>query len=262
MRTIIVDDERIMLRRFTRLAEGIPDINLVGQFEDAQEALDYAKANPIELAFLDVEMPGMNGIELAKALKKIMPDLLIVFVSAYDEYVRDCNQIGGDYYVVKPYEKETLEMLMDKLRLLSTRQKKSLYIETFGRFLIMRGNEPITLTGKAKEILALVVTRRGREISNEEIYSTIWEGREYSNEKMSVFYNALRRLKNALKDAGIEEMLISTARGQLVNTNMFDCDYYEWQDGNLSTQHKFDGEFLSEYSWGEYILANMINRDI
>ena len=261
MRTIIVDDEHIMINRFIRISENIPDIYVVGKFEMAEEALEYAEKHTVELAFLDVEMPVMNGIELAKKLHEIRPDILIVFVSAYDEYIRDCNQIGGDYYIVKPYEKDTLMMLMEKLRLLSKRQNKKLYIETFGRFLVMNGEKPIPLTGKAKEILALIVTRRGREISNEEIYSTIWEGREYSNEKMSVFYNALRRLKNTLKQSGVEDLLISTARGQMVNTAVFDCDYYDWQDKNLRLNHKFEGEFLSEYSWGEYILANMMRQD-
>jgi len=250
-----------MLRRFVRLSAGIPDLHIVGQFESAREALDYAGENPIELAFLDVAMPAINGIELAKRLRAIRPDILVVFVSAYDEYIWDFNQIGGDYYIIKPYSRETLEMVMERIRLIAHRQRKELYIQTFGRFVVLRGGEPIHLTGKAKEILALVVTRRGREISNEEIYNTIWEGRTYSNSNMSVFYNALGRLRQALKAESLEKLLISTPRGQMVDTSMFDCDYYAWQDKNIEQRDKFDGEFLSEYSWGEYILAKILNEE-
>jgi len=259
MRAIIVDDEQLMLRRFTRLSAGIEDLHLVGAFETAQEALEYAEENPLELAFLDVAMPLINGIELAKRLRAKRPDILIVFVSAYDEYIWDFNQIGGDYYIIKPYSRETLEMVMERIRLIAHRQRRKLYIQTFGRFLVLKGGEPVHLTGKAKEILALVVTKRGREISNEEIFNTIWEGRAYNNTNMSVFYNAIHRLRQALKDASIEELLISTPRGQMVDTSMFDCDYYAWQDGNVEQRDKFNGEFLSEYSWGEYILANILN---
>ena len=260
MRAIIVDDEPIMLRRFARLSADIPDLNIVGEFESADKALAYAGSNPVEVAFLDVAMPITNGVELAKALRAIRPDILIVFVSAHDEYIWDFNQIGGDYYIIKPYSKETLEMGMERIRLLSQRQQKELYIQTFGRFTVFKRGKPISLTGKAKEILALVVTRRGKEISNEEIYSTIWEDRPYSNEKMTVYYNALRRLKHVLREQNIQELLISTQRGQLVNTALFDCDYYAWQDGNMGSRDRFEGEFLSEYSWGEYILANIMNE--
>ena len=258
MRAIIVDDEPLMLRRFARLSEDIPDLNIVGEFESAKKALAFATTHTFEAAFLDVAMPITNGIELAKELRKIRPDVIIVFVSAYDEYVWDFNQIGGDYYVIKPYNKEVLLMMMERLRLLLQRQQKDLFIQTFGRFLVLRNGMPVPLSGKAKEILALVVTRRGKEISNEEIYSTIWEDRPYGNVEMTVYYNALRRLKQALKKEGLEDLLISTKRGQLVNTSLFDCDYYAWQDKNMGSRDRFEGEFLSEYSWGEYILSGIL----
>ncbi|MBR6407847.1 MAG: response regulator [Clostridia bacterium] len=260
MRAIIVDDEPLMIKRFVRLSSSIPDLKLVGQFETAGEALDYAQNNPIELAFLDVAMPVANGIELAKRLREIRKDILIVFVSAHEEYVWDFNQIGGDYFIIKPYTKETLDMVMERIRLIAQRQQKQLYIQTFGRFLVLRNGKPLNLTGKAKEILAIVVTKRGKEISNEEIYSTIWEEREYCNASMGVYYNALRRLKQSLEKEGVGDLLRSTARGQMANTSMFDCDYYAWQDKNMDSRDRFDGEFMSEYSWGEYILANILNE--
>lgn len=260
MRAIIVDDEPLMLKRFARLSADIEELSIVGQFESANEALSFAKDNAFEAAFLDVAMPGTNGIELAKELRNIHPDVIIVFVSAYDEYIWDFNQIGGDYYILKPYNKETIEMTMKKLRLLMQRQHKELFIQTFGRFLVLRNGKPIKLSGKAKEILALIVTRRGKEISNEEIYCTVWENRPYGNIEMTVYYNAIRRLKQSLKDENIEDLLISTKRGQLVNTAMFDCDYYDWQDKNMGSRDRFEGEFMAEYSWGENILAGILDE--
>ena len=262
MRTIVVDDEKIMLTLFGRLSSDIPDINIVGEFGNAEDAISYALENPVDLAFLDVELPVIDGIQLAYRLRLIRRDILIVFVTAHEEYVWQFNRVGGDYYVLKPYTKETLEMAMEKIRLLARRQEKRLYIQTFGRFMVTEDGRPLRLTGKAKEILALIVTRRGKEISNEEIYSTIWEGREYSNEQMSVFYNALGRLRKALKEEGYENLLITTPRGQMVNTDLFDCDYYAWQDGNMNRRDKFEGEFMSEYSWGEYILADITHESM
>ena len=124
MRGIIVDDEPLMIEAFKRLSSGIENLKLEGAFESAEEAIEFSENHSFEIAFLDIELPEMNGIECAKALREKMPGILIVFISAYDDYLRESNQIGGDDYIVKPYRKETIEKTMDKMRLLVQRQKK------------------------------------------------------------------------------------------------------------------------------------------
>lgn len=244
MRAIIVDDEQIMLRSFMRLSKGISNLNVIAQFENPEEALLFVQENAVELAFLDIKMPGMNGIELAVKIREICPSILIVFISAYDEYIRDSNLIGGDYYIVKPYKKETIEMMMQKMQILSKSLHKEIYIQMFGRFNVLKNGVPIALRGKAKEILALVATRCGRE---------------YSNVKMKVYYNALKRLKEILEAEGLSDLLLSTPRGQMLNTDIVECDYYAWKNHKVQEKDKFEGEFLSEYSWGEYILAEILS---
>ncbi len=234
MRAILVDDEPIMLRSFMRNSEGIPDLNVIGQFQSSEEALVYAKENPFELALLDICLPGMSGIELAGELRKLYPEVLIVFISAYDDYIRDFNDVGGDYYILKPYKKSTIENMMEKMKLLQNRQKKEIYIQMFGRFNVLKNGIPVKLSGKTKEILALIASRCGREVSNEEIYSTVWENREYSNDNMKVYYNALSRLRRTLADVGASELLLSTTHGQMINTAICDCDYYEWKSNTSS----------------------------
>lgn len=165
MRAIIVDDETLMLKKFTRLSEGISDINIVGQFESAEKALKFASNNQFEAAFLDVAMPITNGIELAKKLRKINPDTIIVFISAYDEYLWDFNQIGGDYYIIKPYNKNTLEMAMEKIRLLLQRQQKDIYIQTFGRFLVLKMENPLPCREKQKKFWRLLLQNEVKRLA-------------------------------------------------------------------------------------------------
>ena len=260
MKTIVVDDEPIMLRSFKRLSSGIECLSIVGAFNYPDEALAFAESNDVDLAVLDIAMPGMTGTELAKKLKQIRPDILIVFITAYDEYIRESNELGADYYIVKPYKREVIEQMAERMKLLAHRQRKAFYIQTFGRFVVFKDGQPVPLRGKAKEILALVVTKRGKEISNEECYSTIWEDRPYSNVEMKVYYNAVKRLKDALTEHGLDELLISTTRGQMVNTELFDCDYYAYLDKSPSEREKFEGEFMSEYSWGEYYIGEILNH--
>lgn len=261
MRAIIVEDEWLMIHKFVRLAAEIPDLKLCGKFDDAQDALAFVKDNPVEVVFLDIEMPGEDGIVLAQKMREMKSTIMIVFITAYDEYIRQSNEIGADYYIVKPYTKEVLVMMMEKLRLLSARQKKEFYLQMFGRFLVKRNDIPLPITGKAKEILAFIATKRGREASNYEIYTTVWEGRPLGSPHMAVYYNALRRLKNTLKTEKAENLLIQTPDGYLINTSLVDCDYYSWQDGKADPEEFFNGEFLSEYSWGEYILGNIIQEE-
>ena len=102
MKTIIVDDEPIMLRSFQRLSQGVEGILLTGTFTDPEDALEFAANNEVELAVLDIAMPGMSGIELAKKLRELRADILICFITAYDTYVRESNELGADDYIVKP----------------------------------------------------------------------------------------------------------------------------------------------------------------
>lgn len=259
MRAVIVDDEPIMIRSFKRHTKNIENFEIVAEFDDSLNARDYIISNSVDAVFLDIEMPEMNGIQLAHQLKEIKPDLLIVFVTAFDNYIKESNAIGADYYVVKPYSDDTMNTLVGKLeKLLPAKEEKRVFIRTFGRFAVLIDGKPIALVGKTKEILALIVSRRGREISNEELYTTIWEDREYDNVHMKVYYNAMKRLKDVLAKAGISELLISGSRGQTLNLDICDCDLISWINGDKNGKNEFQGEFMSEYSWGEPILAEML----
>lgn len=260
MRAIIVDDEPVMARYFARESEGIPNLDLTASFYSGEEALHYAAVNPVEAAFLDVEMPDMTGLELAARLRELRPDILIVFVSAYD-YVRDSNRIGGDYYIEKPYDRHMLELMMEKVTLLARRQEKKLYIQMFGTFNVLKDGMPVPLRGKTKEILAYIALYRGKEVSNQMIYTTVWEDRPYGRNELTTYFHALKRLKRTLSENGIGDLLISNVRGQMLNTELADCDYYAWQDRSRNQKEKFRGEFLPEYSWAESVLADMMDEE-
>ena len=85
--------------KFEIEAAAIPDIEIVGKFDRSDEALRFAEKNRVDFALLDVEMPGMNGLELGRALKELYPDIVIIFVSGYDQYVVEALHDGADYYL-------------------------------------------------------------------------------------------------------------------------------------------------------------------
>ena len=130
MKTILVDDELWAMDKFEIEAGAIPDIEIAGKFDRSEEALQFAKENRVDFALLDVEMPGMNGLELSQALKKLYPDMVIIFVSGYDQYVLDALKHGADYYITKPYSSQQVIDILKRARLLSARQEKPVYIRT------------------------------------------------------------------------------------------------------------------------------------
>ena len=96
MRVMIVDDERLALRQFALETEDVPGVDVAGAFTNPLEALQFLRENPVDAAFLDIEMPEMNGIVLAEKMREIMPDLVVVFITGYEQYTLDALKIKAE----------------------------------------------------------------------------------------------------------------------------------------------------------------------
>ena len=116
LKALIVDDEyparmelRYQLGRF-------PDVEIIGEATNAREAMRLINALDYDVIFLDVQMPGMTGIELAKSLKgrEVMPK--VVFVTAYENYAVPAFEIRAVDYLLKPLESERLAETIQRLR--------------------------------------------------------------------------------------------------------------------------------------------------
>lgn len=114
MKYIIVDDNKLARMAIKHIAYGIPGIEFVGECESADEALDLLKTESIDFIFLDIEMPEMNGLELAKhsSAKKVW----IIFTTGKTEYAIDAFETNVVDYVVKPVSVERLILAIDKLK--------------------------------------------------------------------------------------------------------------------------------------------------
>ncbi|MBP3888884.1 MAG: response regulator [Cellulosilyticum sp.] len=114
MNIIAVDDETLALNSLIRVLKQVfVDMDIKG-FQKSCEALQLIdalsqKGEKLDYAFLDVEMRGISGIELAKRIKEICPETRILFVSAYDHYACEAFQIHAKGYILKPATKELIE---------------------------------------------------------------------------------------------------------------------------------------------------------
>lgn len=99
MRCIIVEDEPIARQRVKKLVDSISLLQLLGTFENARTAGEFMKKNLVDLIFLDIKMPGINGIDFARTIPKYT---LIIFTTAYSEYALDSYEVDAVDYLVKP----------------------------------------------------------------------------------------------------------------------------------------------------------------
>lgn len=260
MKAIYVDDENYMLIRFQMECERIPEVYLAGCFDDPLEALRYAMDNSIDAAFLDVSMPKMTGFELADRLRELYPGIVIIYISAYEEHmVKAFRESHADYYLLKPYSSADIKGVLKRAQLLSVRQRKTIVIETFGRFSVYIDGKHINFTSKrAKEILAVLVDHRGTSVSTRRLWNIMWEYEEYDHARAANLRRAILRLREILADAGVEDLVISTNGEYRLNTDIADCDYYRFLNEDPKAIQDFHGDYMVDYSWAEETTGMLI----
>ena len=112
MRAYLVDDERLAVERLTRLLNATGRVTIVGSSTDPAEALEFLRDHPVEVLFLDIQMPGLTGFEL---LAQLDTEAAIVFTTAYDRYAIEAFGVNSVDYLLKPIEPERLDRALDKL---------------------------------------------------------------------------------------------------------------------------------------------------
>lgn len=251
MNVIVVDDERLTLQMEGSMIQNLlPDaqVEIFSNMEDSQE---YAKENPIDIAFLDINMEAGNGIELAKKLQIQYSETNIIFCTGYSEYSLDALELYCSAYLMKPITEEKLKEALIRLRYPVSEKVSKLYVQCFGNFEVLYENQPIKFRyGKTKELFAYLIDRGGAALSIKEIMAAICE----KDDKESYMRNMKTDLINTFRLLGIDQVLMQE-RGKIgVKKEKIDCDYYDYLAGE---RDKFRGEYMSQFSFAEGTLAQM-----
>jgi two-component system LytT family response regulator len=112
MRAYLVDDERLAVERLTRLLNATGRVTIAGSSTDPVAALEFLRATPVDVLFLDIQMPGLTGFELLAQLDR---DVTVVFTTAYDRYALDAFGVSSLDYLLKPIEADRLDQALDKV---------------------------------------------------------------------------------------------------------------------------------------------------
>jgi two-component system LytT family response regulator len=112
MRALIIDDERLARKELVTLLEEFPQIEVVGEAANADEAIEMINEFDPELLFLDIQMPGKTGFELLEMLDEVPK---VIFVTAYDEFALKAFQVSAMDYLLKPIQNDRLRDTIEKL---------------------------------------------------------------------------------------------------------------------------------------------------
>lgn len=255
LKIVAVDDEEVMLEQFRMECEKLEGITIQQLFDDPLEALEYFKKNTADAVFLDVEMPGMNGIELAANIRELYPKIIIIFVTAYESYAVDAVRMKSDYYVLKPYSSEIISEVIEHAKMLSDRLDKRVKVKCFGDFQMFVDDQPLIFRSrKAEELIAILVDKKGALALPEEVFSLMWQDKVYDNYTGSAYRKALAKLESTLDEYDCREILVRASGGCGIDKNAIECDYFDYLEGETDL---FTGEYMNGYHWADKTAEEM-----
>ena len=252
MIAIAVDDEALMLGALVAAIEASPDITAVSRFSDCEEALEYVKETPADIAFLDINMRGMGGLALAEKIKVACPDCKIVFCTGYEEYAIPAFKLHASGYLMKPISAEDVQGEIDNI--IGVRQKeKPLTVKCFGNFEVYVQNQKLMFKRlKTKELFAFLVDRNGAGMTAKQICAVLFPDDTDDNKNAAYLRQLVMDLKNTLKSVGAEGVLCHETPCYRVDTSLIRCDYISYLE---SGKPEFHGEYMTQYSWAEETCA-------
>lgn len=251
MRFLIVDNEENMLEKLRGILQSeCPETEIL-TYTDPAEALEETKRQEVSAAFLDTEISGMTGLELAVYLKNINPNTHIIFVTEHRKYAVDAFAIHATGYLLKPVDADSVRR---ELAFIYGKEKNGalIKVQTFGGFEVYVGGQPVKFgRSKSKELFAYLVDHRGAAVTTGDAYAALFEDAEESMSGKSYFRTIVYEMKNALKKVGAQDVLLKDFNSLAVAPDRIDCDYYRFLKGDPVSVRMYQNDYMPAYSWAE-----------
>lgn len=213
MKALIVDDNDIARTTLAHLAKQIPDLTIVNEYSNAIEAYHYLQTNPVDLIFLDIEMPEMTGIELTKTLSG--KDTIIIFTSSNKEYALEAFELNIADYILKPITPARFLQAMSKAQAIFESKKENVQVNK-DEFLFVRDSN---------------ITRR---LKLDDIFYAEAMGdyvKFYTKEKMFAIHGTMKSAEERLP----KDHFIRVHRSYIIAVGKIDT----LQDGGIMINGKF-----------------------
>ena len=257
MRILVVEDESILLRQMTRrVHEALPEAEIVA-FDNADDAIEALPSGMVSIAFLDIAIGTVTGVDLARCVKTAYPECDIVFTTGYSEYAPKAFELGASDYLMKPVTVEKIEHALSQLRHTALKENmgKGFFIRCFGDFEVYYDGEPVvSFTKRSKELLAYLVNKAGVLCPVTEICNVI-----FRNSSDSYIRVAKKDLVKTLSETGKEDILIKGWGVLGIDRKKVRCDYFDYLDGKPGALNLYHGVYMSQYDWAQ--VHNLLKTD-
>lgn len=228
---LIVDDEELSVKRLKRLLLESGEFGVCHAFLNPFEAYEFAKSNAIDIAFLDISMPQLDGMTLSGKLRELDGSIQLVFATGYGDYAVQAFDISALDYLMKPVTAERLRQTLGKI-VKTRRGAPSLRVQLLNGlnlYDLKRQETPIKLRSpKTEELFAFLVCKR--TVSREEIIETLWSGLE-TDKALKNLNSTLYYIRQAI-DADKIGRGIQTGRTEIrivEDEDGISCDLYAFE---------------------------------
>lgn len=251
MTIIVVDDERFVLSAEVSAVSRVLPRASIYSFQRSKDAAEFANSTKVDIAFLDINIKGVTGLQLAERLQELNPQVNIVFCTGYSEYSLEAHDLYCSAYLLKPITDEKVKKALENLRHPLELASSKLQVQCFGNFELYKDGVPVKFKHKkTKELFAYLVDRKGATVSTKEMLTALFD----DDSKQSYIRNLRADLKNTLKELGADDVLVRNGGDIGINLEKVDCDYFDYLHGDKSL---FYGEYMSQYAFAEGTLGRL-----
>lgn len=256
MKAILIDDEPLALDFLERQLEKISDISIVRKFVDFNINKDAAILENIDVAFLDIEMPEVNGLELAEKILEFKPTIIIVFVTAFHEYAVQAFELDTLDYIVKPVQLDRLEKTlkrignkMDDHQTNPVSKIKDLRINVCRELSFETAKGDIEVvpwrTAKAQELFLYLLFHTEKTLRKSELAELLWPEIDFTND-FSQLYTAIYHVRKTLSLFNNHFSLKNVTDGYRLSIHNASIDIVEWER-KLQSAPSIDIESIADY---------------
>jgi two-component SAPR family response regulator len=188
-------------------------------FDKSPAFLEYilTEPEPIDLVLLDMEMPALHGLELARRLREFRPEVHIAFLTAHEEFAKGAFDVEALDYLLKPVMNEDLSRMIsrfvkrsgrDESRENQNQPERGIAVHSFGPFTVTTdmGAQVRFRNSKGKELLAYLHHHRGKPVSKAQIMEEIWYGRDVERTQVNL-HSTVYQLRKDLEVCGLSDII-------------------------------------------------------
>lgn len=251
MKILCIDNEEKTLKETVAICRKLPRVKTVKGFTAPNDMFAWLEENTADIALIAINMPELDGLELAQELRSRKPDTSIVFLADSADYAVDAFALHVSGYLVKPVSaSEVAREVMFAESSEAESFRKHVFVHTFGEFDVEVNGDTVAFSrARARELMAYLVDRQGRSVSRANAFSVLWEDEFYDRPMQKQMDVVVRSLRDTLRSYGIEE-IFELKRGMMrIIPDRFECDLYRFFDGDVETVNSYRGEYMSAYSW-------------